>query len=238
MIAVHSSLPDRHHVGSLALAGASVMVLVFLSHHPVSGGAHDARTMLEALTHLGERAALVHALLIGLVGMLLFGVIDLADALAATQARQRTGVAFGLALYGGGCAAVTAAMLGDGFVTPQLAARLLERSGTGGEAAALLDSAPALFVLLGSLIQVSTKAGLLGMGLGMVCLSWAGRRRGSWFAALGPLAGLLPVAVAVWLGTRLQPHSLIVLAACQALWYFGAARVLWTLRMAPAGTAP
>lgn len=230
MISVRSvrpiQLPPRA-AGCCALVGASLLVLVFLAHHPVSSGTHDTHGMLESLAHLGSRAALVHALLIGLVALLLFGVIDLADALGRARPRRRVGVGFGLALYGGGCAAVAGAMLLDGFVTAQLAARLLEHG------APVLDSAPAMFALVGSLIQALTKAGLVAMGVGMCALSAAAGRRSSWFVVAGPLAGLLPVLVAVASGMRLQPHVLFVLAAGQALWYLGAARTLWTLRTRP-----
>lgn len=235
MISVRFAVPGlagpRRAAGCLALVGASLLVLVFLAHHPVSAGAHDTRDMLEALAHLGGRAALVHALLIGLVSLLLFGVIDLADALATAAPQHRVGVVFGLALYGGGCAAVTGAMLLDGFVTAQLAARLLAQGAAGHDAAPLPDNLPALFALLGCTIQVLTKAGLCGMGGGMCALSCMAGRRDRWFAAAGPLAGLLPAIVTVYSGAHLQPHLLLVLAACQALWYLAAARSLWALRM-------
>lgn len=211
----HPTVPPRiPPLPAFLLAAASAAVLVLLPHHPVAT-AHDAHDRLEQLATLGNAAATVHGILICLVGALLYGVV----ALAMTLGPRRPAVAFGLAAYALGCAAVDSAMLLDGFVTADLARRIL--------AAGQPDSGTAALALVALGIQVLTKAGLCGMGLGMACLSWARPRSTRLLAALSIPAGLLPPLAVVASGARLGPHALVLMTALQAFWYAAAALHLW-----------
>jgi hypothetical protein len=206
-----------------ALFAASLLTMVMLAHHPVA--AHHAGAELVAdLAQQGRAAALVHAMITVLVGALLYGVV----ALALRLDLRRPGIAFGLAVYGLGCAAMTGAMLLDGFATSAMAGWLLAHGAAAGHAAAAGIGAPdiASLALIAIGIQVLTKAGFVGMGAGMLCLSWSRASSSRLLAALALPAGLLP-AVAVIGGTTVAPHSLIVLTALQAPWYLAAAWTLW-----------
>jgi hypothetical protein len=83
-----------------------------------------------------------------------------------------------------------------------------------------------VFALVSVTIQVFTKAGFCGMGLGMCFLSAAGVARSRVFGYLGLPGGLLPAVMTMTSGVWLGPHQLIVIAGCQAGWYLGAAAFL------------
>jgi hypothetical protein len=206
--------PRMPPFAALLLAATSAGMLVLLAHHPVTT-AYDAHERLEQLAALGSAAATVHGLLICLVGALLYGVI----ALAMMLGPRRPGVAFGLAAFALGCAAVDGAMLLDGFVAADLARHIL--------AAGQPDNGAVALALVSQGIQVLTKAGFCGMGLGMVCLSWARPRSTRLLAGLSVPAGLLPPLAVVGSSVRLGPHALVLVMVLQALWYAAAALDLW-----------
>jgi hypothetical protein len=205
---------------ALAVAGATMVAL--LAHHPVVAHGTDFADTLAALVRLGDASARVHGALFGVVGALLYGVVALAQALGA----RRSVVAFGVVCYALGCGAVGGAMLCDGFVTPRLAQVMLDHGWTG-------DASAALLALVAIAIQVLTKAGLIGMGAAMCCLSWAAPRTTKLLAALALPAGA-GTAFAAASGLHMHTHSLMLLTGLQALWYAGAALTLWRLRRAAA----
>lgn len=210
-------------VPAMALLGAALATLALLAHHPTLARGDGGRTAhLHAMVDLGGAAAAVHGLLGIVVLALLYGVLALGLALDA----RRPGVAFGMAAYGIGCAAILGAMLLDGYVMAALAERLL--------APGMPPDDTVLFTLVPLCIQALTKAGLALMGIGMCCLSWSRARATRALAMLVPLAGLLPIVPAIAGGAWLRPHTLIALTGLQALWYAGAAWTLWRLPAAPA----
>ena len=198
---------------ALVIAGAAMIVLLF--HHPVVPHGTAYGDTLAALVRQGAGAALVHGALFVVCGMLLYGVI----ALAMTLGLHRPVIVFGVACHALGCAAVGGAMLGDGFITPRLARIALDQGWPH-------DGTAAVFSLIAVAIQVLTKAGLIGMGTGMCCLSWASPRATRLLAALALPAGL-GTALAAASGLHMHPHSLMLLTGVQALWYAGAALMLW-----------
>ena len=198
---------------ALVVAGAAMVALLF--HHPVVPHGTAYGDTLAALVRLGAGAALVHGALFVVCGMLLYGVI----ALAMTLGLHRPVIVFGVACHALGCAAVGGAMLGDGFITPRLARIALDQGWPH-------DGTAAVFSLIAVAIQVLTKAGLIGMGTGMCCLSWASPRATRLLAALALPAGL-GTALAAASGLHMHPHSLMLLTGVQALWYAGAALMLW-----------
>ena len=200
---------------AVALFSAALATLALLAHHPTLARGGDRAAHLHAMVDLGGAAAAVHGLLAVVVLVLLYGVIALALVLDA----HRPGVAFGLASYGIGCTALLGAMLLDGYVMAALAGRLLSPG--------MPPDDTVLFTLVPLCIQALTKAGLAAMGVGMCCLSWSRVRTTRLLAVLAPLAGVLPVALAIAGGAWLGPHILIGLTGLQALWYAGAAWTLW-----------
>lgn len=198
---------------ALVIAGAAMVALLF--HHPVVPHGAGYADTLAALVRLGADAAWVHGALFVVCGLLLYGVI----ALAMTLGAHRPVIVFGVVCHALGCAAVGGAMLGDGFITSKLARTAIEQGWQH-------DAAAAVFALIAIAIQVLTKAGLIGMGIGMCCLSWASPRTTRLLAALALPAGL-GTALAAASGLHMHPHSLMLLTGVQALWYAGAALTLW-----------
>jgi hypothetical protein len=205
--------------GAFAFFAATLTALVLLAHHPVAAGARSVKEKLDLIVQLGAADQVVHAVLIAAVAALLYGAIELSRALG----RDRPSVAMGLASYGTGCVFLFGAMLLDGFVTPDIAARF------AGGADGVLQAASVSFLVIWSCIQVLTKAGLLSMGLGMLFWSAAcrGRQRAVALAILGLVAGFLPPVVVILTGMRVQPHSLMLLAAAQGAWNVAAGVFLW-----------
>jgi hypothetical protein len=198
-----------------ALAAAGAALVALLAHHPVAGHGTGYADTLAALVRLGEGSARVHGALFVVTGFLLYGMTALALALDM----RRPVIAFGLVCHALGCAAVGGAMLGDGFVTARVAQVALDQGWTR-------DAATAVLSLVAIAIQVLTKAGLIGMGAGMCCLSWASPRTTRLLAALALPAGV-GTGLAAASGLHMHPHSLMLLTGVQALWYAGAALTLW-----------
>jgi hypothetical protein len=194
---------------------ASLVTLVLLAHHPVGGSSPADPDGLHDIVRLARHAALVHAAMIVVVGALLYGVITLALRLGV----RRPAVAFGVAVYGTGCGAMFAAMLLDGFVVARLAEYLLASGSPagGGAARALVSIA----------VQVFTRAGFFGMGLGMCLLSWARAGAGRLLAILVLPAAVMPMAALAASGMHIDPRILVALTGLQAAWYLGAAWRLW-----------
>ena len=205
-----------------ALVVASATMVALLAHHPVMGHATTYADRMAALARLGTSVALVHGALFGVVAVLLYGVTTLALALDA----RRPAVAFGLICHALGCGAVGGAMLLDGFITAPLAQAAVDHGWPA-------DATTVTFNLVAISIQMLTKAGLVGMGVGMCCLSWSRGQATRLLAALALPAGL-GTAFAAASGLRMHTHSLVLLTGLQALWYAGAALTLWRMR----GTAP
>jgi hypothetical protein len=190
-----------------------------LAHHPVAGGAGPVGERLAMIAQLGPVDRLVHAVLIAVVFLLLFGAFELCRSLDA----GRSLVAAGMAAYACGCACLVGAMLLDGFVTPDVAMRFA-RMGEGA-----LLAAPPAFAVLSSCIQVLSKAGFCGMGIGM--LSWSaacrGREGARVLGLLGVVAGFLPSLFMLFSGLRLNPHYLMMLVGAQGAWNIAASIFLW-----------
>jgi hypothetical protein len=216
-----SGTPLRIPPAAWALVIACTALVGLLAHHPGADHATGFTDTLAALVRVSDRTALFHGTLFGVVGALLYGVIALALALGI----RRPVIAFGVACHALGCAAVGGAMLFDGFITTRLAQVALDHGWTS-------DGAGATFALVAIAIQVLTKAGLVGMGAGMCCLSWADLRATRLLAALALPAGLA-TAIAAVSGLGMHSHSLAILTGLQALWYAGAALTLWRPPGAP-----
>jgi hypothetical protein len=121
-----------------------------------------------------------------------------------------------------GCASVIAAILLDGFVTPNVAIRCV--------AASVADQqiADGLLDLSSIAIQIFTKFGLLLMSPAFV--AWALAMVGARLlltAAVALVAGSVPMLLIVVNQATLSPPILMVIVAAQSLWYLMAATLLW-----------
>lgn len=216
MISMHA-LRSSGTLPLLLAGGATLAVLAFHPHL----GPHPDKDLLRLLADadLRSRAAYVHGGVLAMLALLLYGMLNLGKVLGM----RPTPVAFGLVAWMCGAAAMSVAVLLDGFVTAQLAVMLLRKVDAREHAQAILQTAPVVFSLVSVAIQVFTRAGFCAMGAGMCALSWAGRGQARWFGWLGLLAGGVPAFACVFGGVWLGQHQLMALAACQGVWYAGAA---------------
>lgn len=232
--------PDR--LAAALLAGAALLTLVLVLHHPVLHGRRGAADVAAGVTAIAPATRLVHGGLLVLLAAQALGF----SRFCARLGWGRLTVAGGFLAYAAGALLMTIPALLDGFVTPDLAAACL-RAAQGCGAA---DGAA--FRLVAVLIQDFTKAGLVAM---------AGAT-GAWALALvtgasgegvgsreeidraAGIAGLLcaaaPVAVLFASDVYLRPGTLAGLLGAQVLWCLLAAAVMVRSRSGappPAGAA-
>ena len=218
-----SALPlaaDRRRA-ALAIACTTSLALFALWHHPVVTKASSLQESLAQLAALQLIDGVVHG---GLIVMLAILAACL-RVFSALIGPRRAPVMLATAAYGIGCALVFGAMLLDGFVVPQLGRQFL---------AAPHSEVEVVYVVLrviGTVIQVLTKAGLLSMCAALLAWSFAlaltpALRWSRWGAALGGAAGLLPALFIMLDGMRLTPASLTAIFGVHCMWNLGVAALL------------
>lgn len=216
------SLALAYRRAALAIAGTTGLVLVALSHHPVAGKAASAQESLAKLAELQLMDGVVHGVLMVMLAILAAGFTSFSVLLG----RARPPVIAGLAAYAAGCCIVVAAMLLDGFVVPQLGVKFV---------AAPENDIQLVYIILrviGTVIQVLTKAGLLAMCAALLAWSYAlatmqGLPGSRWCAAVGAAGGLGSGLVIMFGNVLLTPGSLMAIFGIHSLWYFAAAGLLY-----------
>ncbi len=224
-------LPSARRRAALAIAGTTCLALFALSHHPVATKTSSLQESLAQLVALQQSDAVVHG---GLIVMLAILAACL-RVFSALIGRRRASVLLATAAYGIGCGLVLGAMLLDGFVVPQLARQFI---------AAPHSEVEVVYVVLrviGTVIQVLTKAGLLSMCVALLAWSCAlaftpALRWSRWCAALGGTAGLLPAFFIMLADMRLTPTSLMAIFGLHCVWNLGVAAILIRCRDQGGGT--
>jgi hypothetical protein len=129
-----------------------------------------------------------------------------------------------------GSMCVIGATLTDGFFVPAFAEHYLH--------AAPVDTAPGLAILNAAsvAIQILTKFGFLALSAGT--LLWSidlllDRGPGRVIGLLGIIAPIAVAALLIFSGT-INPHSLLIIVALQALWYLAIS--YWMIRQPPAAS--
>ncbi|WP_167094401.1 hypothetical protein [Massilia frigida] len=214
-------LPSHRRRAALAIAGTTGVALVALSHHPVVAKASSVQESLAQLVSLQLMDGVVHGVLIVMLAMLAGGFA----VFSALLGRQRPPVIIAMAGYGLGCCIVVGAMLLDGFAVPHLARQFI---------AAPQSEVDVIYVVLrviGTIIQVLTKAGLLSMCAAFLAWSYALASAPAWpwsrwCAALGLAAGILPGLFILVADVRLTPGSLMAIFGVHSIWNLAAAAVL------------
>ena len=214
-------LPSHRRQAALAIACTTGLALFALSHHPVSGKASSVQESLAQLVSLQLMDGVVHGVLILMLAVLAGGFAVFSSFLG----RRRAPVIVGMAAYGLGCCIVVGAMLLDGFAVPQLARQFIGRS--QGE----VDVIFIVLRVIGTIIQVLTKAGLLSMCAAFLAWSFALASAPDWpwsrcCAALGVAAGLFSGLFILVVDVRLTPGSLMAIFGVHSIWNFGVAAVL------------
>lgn len=211
--------PDRRRA-ALGIACTTGLALYALSHHPVLDPASSVRASLEQLVSLQLMDGIVHGVLIVMLAILAGGFAVFSRLLG-----WRAPVIVAMAAYGLGCCLVLGAMLLDGFAVPQLARQFVAAS--QGE----VEVAYVVLRVIGTIIQVLTKAGLLSMCVASLAWSYALASAprwpwSYWCAALGVAAGLLPGLFILLADMRLTPVSLMAIFGVHSVWNVAVAAML------------
>jgi hypothetical protein len=215
-------VPDGALAG-VAIAVASLLTLVSVAHHPTTPKALKAADAFPAIVALTGADRMVHTIVIGTMLALVFGFA----VYALRRGLHRSAVVGGLIAFTFGIAATIGAALIDGFLIPEIAARYVDATPE------LLSRAAMLLQTCALAIQVATKAGFVGMSLGIVLWSVdlildKGFLRIA--GVVGALAGIVP-AILTLSGGYLNPHALMIVIAIQTLWYLAIATLLLLRRV-------
>lgn len=214
---------------AIAIGVTTALAMIALSHHPVGRHVATAQEGLAAMASLETQDETVHGLLILMFAIFAGSHAVFSHLLGAT----RPAVLLAMTAYGTGCILLIGAMLLDGFVTPQLAARFI----TAPEA--LARQVQVALAGIGTVIQVLSRAGLLAIGGAFVAFAVALAtgtpclRHARLLAVIGLLAGLLPAVFVLFGGVHLAPGNLMVIFAAQCAWHAGMA---WALATGNAAT--
>jgi hypothetical protein len=191
-------------------------------HHPMiehTSGQHDT---LEQIIAFQGKDRLVHGALIVIIAILAWSFSVFGQLLGT----KRPLITAARNFYYVGCAALTTAMLFDGFILPHFAARFAD---------AAVRDIDAIFVVLrfqGSVIQVFSKFGFLCMSAAILCWAFVLVRIShfpAWVRVSGALAAVMSLIPAVALGVvtiRLAPSSLVATFAMYIFWHLAAAAIL------------
>lgn len=210
-------LPDGAPAG-IVIAIASLMTLVSVAHHPTTPKALKPADAFPAIVALTGADRMVHTIVIGTMLALVFGF----TVYALRRGLHRSAVIGGLIAFTFGIATTIGAALVDGFLIPEIASRYVDATPE------LIGRAAMLLQTCALAIQVATKAGFVGMSLGIVLWS-ADLIFDKGFLRIagivGVLAGVVPVILTLS-GGYLNPHALMVVIAIQTLWYLAIATLL------------
>lgn len=217
----YDRLPADRRLAAVALAATSGLALLALSHHPVMTKASSLRESLDQLAALRSMDGAVHG---GLIVMLAILAACLA-VFGTLIGRRRASVLLATAAYGVGCCLVLGAMLLDGFAVPLLARQFI------GAPHSEVEAVYVALRVIGTVIQVLSKAGLLSMCVALLAWSYALATTPAlpWsrgVAALGTAAGLLPALFILLADMRLTPGSLMAILGAHCLWNLGVAGIL------------
>ncbi len=203
---------------AVALAASTVLSIAIVAVHPTIQGGPPGQILhdLAAAQALDQH---VHGALIMLMMSYLFGFAGLAGRLDL----RRPAVLAGLIAYAIGTVAMIGAALIDGFIAPAFAARFLKAS--PDEAAVALD-----VLLFGEIaIQYLSKLGFIGLSAGMLGCSLPllrGRGLARATGLIGLVSGVLPAGLLIVARIDLEPTSLIMILAAEAVWNLAAAALL------------
>ncbi|MFL6590915.1 MAG: hypothetical protein ACJ8M4_12175 [Chthoniobacterales bacterium] len=204
-----SSTRFSQRLAGFVLGAAALLAMVAISHHPVAR-ARRGPEMFEAINQLASTDRAVHGALI----VIMFAMIFSFTVYTLTRPRLSICVLAWVAFFAGSMCVIGAALT-DGFFVPTFAEHYPHTAPT--------DTGPALAILNASavVIQVLTKFGFLALSAGT--LFWSidlvlDRGPSRLIGLLGLLASLAVAALLIFAGA-LNPHSLLIIVALQALWY-------------------
>jgi hypothetical protein len=211
----------------MTASGIAVLIAVMLAmvmHHPVAGQT-EAAAIVDSIARQATANRLVHGTLAAAMTVMTSIMLGFAMRLDLARPHVLLGaVSSALALV-----LICLAVLLDGFVAPALAMRCM----TIDQECAVQTLA--LLKYGGLQIEFMTRVGLFALA-GATAL-WAGdlvlRRDSARIAgALGLLSATTQFGILLLGDERLNPHSLALIVAAQAIWYASVAAVI-VLRQGP-----
>jgi hypothetical protein len=220
---IHSTPPlaSTRRRAAIAIACTTALALVALFHHPVVSRTVPVQESIAQIASVQMADGLVHGALIVMLALLAAGFA----VFGALLGSGRTPVIAAMAAYACGCVLVVGAMLLDGFVVPQLARQFM--ASPQGD----IELLHIVLRVIGTVIQVLTKAGLLSMCAALLMWSYALLSASAlpwsrWCASVGLLAGVLPALIILLVEMRLTPASLMAIFGVHAAWNFSVAAML------------
>ncbi len=208
---------DGVFVGVL-IALFSALTILAIAHHPVATS-HSATKAIGEIVSLGRLDRVVHGSVIAIIAGLIFAFLFVASRLGLT----RPAVLAGLVGYTIGACAMIGAALIDGFLVPDIAARVDLNS------PAAVGAAQAVLLACALTIQIATKLGVIAMSAGVALWSIALVRMANPLrlaGIIGLASAALAMAVLFLMGSTLTPHSVELIVIAQALWYLTIATLL------------
>jgi hypothetical protein len=214
-LATPSDNKSNGRPAGIAIALAAIAMIIFMAHHPLPS-APDTEHFIGELVHEALASAIVHGVLIGMMGLLLLGFTGLADQLGW----YRLSVRAGLVAYAAGCVAMTAAALTDGFILPSLAVHYADR--LSGDLEIFRASSQLLYLALAA----ATRLGVFSLSLAVVLWSlelvWRAGARSA-VGTLGLVVGVIPIVLLLMGRLPLNFHGMLAFVVSQAAWYLAIA---------------
>lgn len=209
------------------IAALAVLMLAVVMHHPVARHT-DAGGIMASMARQASLDGWVHGTLI----VALTVMTSLMFSVAARLGLRRPHVLLGAGASGLALSLVCIAMILDGFVAPAFARYCLS---VGGDCAREIM----LPTRYGGLqIEFMTRIGFVAL-VGATAM-WAAdlllrRDRALLTGAIGALSAVAQLTMLLANGDRLNPHSLSLIVAAQAIWYLSVALMI-ALRQGPCST--
>jgi hypothetical protein len=205
-LATPSDNKSNGRPAGIAIALAAIAMIIFMAHHPLPS-APDTEHFIGELVHEALASAIVHGVLIGMMGLLLLGFTGLS-------------VRAGLVAYAAGCVAMTAAALTDGFILPSLAVHYADR--LSGDLEIFRASSQLLYLALAA----ATRLGVFSLSLAVVLWSlelvWRAGARSA-VGTLGLVVGVIPIVLLLMGRLPLNFHGMLAFVVSQAAWYLAIA---------------
>lgn len=195
---------------ALGIIGLVVLILVMVMHHPVAGQ-KDASAVVESIARQASAIRFVH----GTVAAAMTVMTALMLGFAVRLDLKRPHILLGAVSSGLALIMICLAVLLDGFVAPELS---IECATSGRDCA---GSVQALLRYGGLQIEFMTRFGLLALAsaTGLWAADLFFRAHGTRvFGSFGLLSAIVQFGL-LGFGGRLDPHSLTLIVAAQAVWY-------------------
>ncbi len=194
----------------IALGLGSIIMLAFMALHPTVH-VHDDGGLASAMSRVAVRNAIVHGTLIANLGLILLGLLGLADRLGLRRMLVRAGI---IAAAMGTMTLIGAALL-NGFITPALVARY-------ADAGASLEELHPVLLLIHTSSVALVYAGIPAMSAAV--LAWSivllrGGGSGRIIGALGVVCALVPVVAEASGNLPVDVHGFGLFVLVQSIWY-------------------